>query len=104
MNFDLATVLNISGVTAITQLYEKFLTLFPTPLHWVVSLIVLVSLAVAFFTLIRFHWIFLLLLVILLPLAFPVMKSIFTGLYDFVFYLIHQVANGMPKNISITTK
>jgi len=96
---DLTTVLNISGITAITQIYEKFLSIFPAPLHWVVSLIVLVSLVVAFITLIRFHWLFLLLLIILIPLAFPVLKSIFSGLYDFFFYLVHQVAAGMPKKL-----
>ncbi len=104
MNIDLQTVLNIAGVTALTSIYEKFLTIFPAPLHWVVSLIVLVSLVVAFITLIRFHWLFLLLLVVLLPLAFPVLSSIFTGLYDLFVYLVHQVVSGMPKGVTITTK
>lgn len=100
MNLDLNTVMKISGVTSITAIYERFLSLFPTPLHWVVSLIVLVSLAVAFFTLIRFHWVFFLLLILLIPVAFPVLKTLFSGLYDLFLYLLHQVAVGMPKNIT----
>ncbi len=103
MNFDLNTIMNLSGINMITPLYEKFLSIFPTQLHWIVSLIVLVSLVMAFFVLIRFHWMFLLLLVILLPLAFPVLRSLFAGFYDFFAYLVHQVAVGMPKN-PITTR
>jgi hypothetical protein len=96
---DLTSILNISGISSITPLYEKFLTLFPSPLHWVVSLIVLVSIVIAFFVLIRFNWLFLLLLVVFLPLAFPILKSIFSGLYDLFFYLVQQVAAGIPKNL-----
>ncbi len=103
MNVDLMTVMNLSGITTITPVYERFLGIFPTPLHWIVSLIVLLSLAMAFFVLVRFHWLFLLLLVVLLPLAFPVLRTLFAGLYDFFAYLLHQVAVGIPKN-PITTR
>ena len=95
---DLASVMKVAGVTQVSSFYEKFLGLFPVSLQWVVSLIVLVALVAAFYSLIRSNWIFLLLLVIVLPLAFPIFKNLFFGFYDFILYLVHQVATGMPAN------
>ena len=95
---DLASVIKIADVMQISSLYEKFLGLFPVSLQWLVSLIVLVALVAAFYSLIRSNWIFLLLLIIVLPLTFPVFKNLFSGFYDFILYLVQKVAAGMPSN------
>ena len=80
-----------------SQIYDKFLLLFPAPLHWVVSLIVLVAIIVAFFNLIRYHWMFLILLILLLPFIFPMLQSFFSGLYTFFYHLLAIVWAGAPK-------
>ena len=80
-----------------TQIYDKFLQLFPAPLHWLVSLIVLVAIVVAFFNLIRYHWMFLILLILLLPFIFPMLQSFFYGLYTLFYHLLTIVWAGAPK-------
>ena len=71
--------------------YDKFLTLFPEPIQWLVSLIVIISLVVAFYVLIRFHWIFFLLLVIFVPIIIPATRSAFTDIYNAFLYIWSKV-------------
>ncbi|PIZ00953.1 hypothetical protein COY62_00625 [bacterium (Candidatus Howlettbacteria) CG_4_10_14_0_8_um_filter_40_9] len=68
------------------QLYDRFLSVFPVSTQWFVSLIVVISIVVAFYVLIRFHWVFILLLVILVPFLVPALKEVFTDFYQaFIF-------------------
>lgn len=64
------------------QLYDRFLSVFPEPTQWFVSLVVVISLIAAFYVLIRFHWIFILIFIIFLPFTIPAFKEIFGGVYD----------------------
>ena len=77
--------------------YQRFLGLFPPSTQWLVSAIVLFSIIAAFFVLIRTHWLFLILLIILLPVIYPVLQAFFAGIFDFVMFLWHSVIAGMPK-------
>lgn len=77
--------------------YQKFLGLFPSSVHWLVSLIVLISIIAAFVALIQTHWIFIVLAIILLPVIYPVLQSFFGGIWEFVSLLWTQVQNGIPK-------
>lgn len=80
--------------TYLVTTYNQFLALFPQPLHWLISLMILIGLFIAFVNLIRFHWIFLLLLIILLPAIFPILQSLFADLYAFGVYLWQLVQSG----------
>lgn len=64
------------------QLYDRFLSVFPVSTQWFVSLIVVISLITAFYVLIRFHWIFILLLVIFIPFIIPALREVFTDFYQ----------------------
>jgi hypothetical protein len=70
------------------DLYNQFLQLFPAPLQWLVTLIVFIGLVVALINLVRFNWVFLLVLVILLPFVAPVLQHFLLDLYNFFLYLL----------------
>lgn len=79
--------------------YALFLSLFPVELHWLVSLIVLISLAIAFWNLIQQHWVFIIIAILLLPFLIPILGSIFGAIYEFVKILFGQVQTGIPKTV-----
>jgi len=78
----------------LVDIYQQFLALFPPEIQWVVTLIVLISLLASFYVLIRFHWLAILLLVIILPILIPFLKGFFAQLYQFVLYLLNIVRQG----------
>lgn len=85
------------NMTLFTDLYNRFLGLFPPATHWLVSAIVLVSIIAAFFVLIKTDWLWLLLLIVLIPVIFPILRSFFFGIYEFVLYLWRIVLSGVPR-------
>ncbi|MGH8896560.1 MAG: hypothetical protein ACRDZ4_05915 [Egibacteraceae bacterium] len=72
----------------LVALYDRFLALFPPPLQWLVTLIVVIALIVGFINLIRHSWLFLILLLLLLPAIFPILQRFFGDLYRFFLYLV----------------
>lgn len=70
------------------NLYNQFLALFPEPLQWLITLIVVISLVIAFISLIRSNWLFLIVLILLLPVVFPVLQRFFADVYNFFLYLL----------------
>ena len=81
----------------LTNAYNQFLALFPAPSHWLVTLIVLIGLVVAFANLIRINWLFLILLILLLPAIFPIVQNFTHDLYQFFWYLWGIVRAGLPR-------
>lgn len=80
----------------LTGWYDAFLSIFPGPLQWLISLIVIIGLVGAFIALIRQSWWFLLLLVILLPFMIPVLQHLFSDLWAFFQYLLNIVTSRAP--------
>jgi hypothetical protein len=81
----------------LTAAYNQFLALFPLQIQWFVTLIVLIGLVVAFINLIRFNWLFLILLVLLLPVIFPILHTLIDQLYQFFLFLWGIVKAGAPQ-------
>jgi hypothetical protein len=75
----------------LVELYNRFLALFPGPLRWLVTLIVLIGLIMGLVSLIRHNWWFLVLVVLLLPFLLPVLRGFFMDLYAFILYLLTLV-------------
>jgi hypothetical protein len=88
---------NFLNLNVFTGWYQGFLSLFPPALWWLVSAIVLISIIGAFFVLIRTHWLFLLILIIILPFLIPVFHNFFGEIYNFVLYLWNIIVSGAPK-------
>jgi hypothetical protein len=76
--------------------YNAFLALFPLPVQWLITLIVVIALVAAFINLIRYNWLFLILLVLLLPVIFPVLQRFFADLYNFFLYLLSLLGVSPP--------
>lgn len=72
----------------LVMLYDRFLALFPAPLQWLVTLLVVIGLIVGFINLIRQSWLFLILLLLLLPAIFPILQRLISDLYRFFLYLV----------------
>lgn len=85
------------NLSVFTGWYQSFLSLFPQPIWWLVSAIVLVSIIGAFFVLVRTHWIFIIILIILFPFFIPIFRNFFGEIYSFVLYLWGIVSSGFPR-------
>jgi hypothetical protein len=72
----------------LVALYDRFLALFPAPLQWLVTLLVVIALIIGFINLIRQSWLFLIILILLLPAIFPILQRFIFDLYGFFLYLI----------------
>jgi hypothetical protein len=71
--------------------------MFPHQIWWLVSAIVIVAIVGAFVGLIRTHWLFLIVLIVLFPFLIPIFKNFFGEIYSFVLYLGQIVSAGAPR-------
>lgn len=76
--------------------YNAFLSIFPPSLQWLVTLIILISLGAALFSLIRQNILFLILLVVLLPFLLPIIFRFFADLIAFLVYLFDLLRASVP--------
>lgn len=70
--------------------YNNVLSLFPEPVRWLVTLLILAGLVMAFVHLIRANWLWLILLVLLLPVILPILGGLLTDIWTFLLYLLGQ--------------
>ncbi len=73
----------------IQNLYLEFLNNFPAELRPIISLGVAVLLVYAIFKVVKKDWIYIVVLVVLLPGSVPFLKSIWEGVVTFVKFLLH---------------
>lgn len=67
--------------------FNRFIVLFPAPIRWIATLLILFGLIGAFIGLIRKNIIFVLLAILLLPFLIPVLASVIGGIYHCFLYL-----------------
>lgn len=72
----------------ITSIYNQFLSNFPQSIHGMVSLVLAVLIVVAVFKVIKRNFVYLILLVILLPASKPILLSIWEGAVNLVKFLL----------------
>ena len=68
----------------IISIYEHFIGIFPINIQWIISLIIFVFIILAVIDLVKRNFVFLLLLILLIPASIPLLKSIFQGLIAFL--------------------
>lgn len=68
--------------------YNQFLAIFPAPLQWLITLLVVIGLVVGFINLIRTNALFLIVVVLSLPAFIPILQRFFADLYNFFLYLV----------------
>jgi hypothetical protein len=72
------------------DLYQQFLNFFPAWLHPFISIAVVVFLVYSIVQALKRNFIWLILLVILLPASIPILKNVVEALVGFIKYLLAQ--------------
>lgn len=69
-------------------LYDQFLSYFPTFLHPFISVALAVLLVIAIFQTIKKNFIFLIVLVVLLPASIPILKNVLDIFVNLIKYIL----------------
>jgi hypothetical protein len=77
--------------------YNTFLSIFPAPVQWLVTLIIIVALVMTFIGLIRHNALFIIVLIVLLPVFVPVLQRFLADIYAFFIYLLHLAGATAPQ-------
>ena len=76
--------------------YNQIISAFPAPLGWLLTVALLVGVVALFVHLIRSSVLWVILLLLLLPVLFPLVWSVFLGIWHFILYLLVQVGLRAP--------
>lgn len=72
----------------IMSIYNQFLSYFPSNLHGIVSLALAVLIIIGIFKVIRKDFVYIILLVVLLPASVPILKNIWESLSAVIKFLL----------------
>ena len=72
----------------LTDLYNQFLNFFPSFMHPIISIIVVIFLVYSIVQAIKSNFIWLIVLIVLLPASIPILKNVFGVLIGFIKYLL----------------
>jgi hypothetical protein len=78
----------VSPLNFLITTYNGFVSIFPGPLQWLVTLLILVGLVTALIVLVRHHILFLIVAVVLLPFVVPVVARFVSDIYQAILYLL----------------
>ena len=81
----------------LVNFYDQVLAIFPPPLQWLITLVIIIGLVSFFFGLIRHDLLFIILLVVLLPFMLPVIVHFVRDIYQFFLFLVHQLGVTAPN-------
>jgi hypothetical protein len=74
----------------IYEIYNQFIGYFPKGAQWAVSLCLAVLLVYAIYKIIKRHFVFLILLFVLLPASAPIFKHLWNNLLVFLKFLVSR--------------
>ncbi len=72
----------------IIDLYNQFVNVFPKGWQWAVSVTLAVLLAVAIFKVVKRQFIYIILLIVLLPASVPILKNVWANLLELLKFLL----------------
>ena len=72
----------------IYSIYNQFLSYFPDNLHVVVSLALAVLIGIGIFKVIKRQFIYIILLIVLLPASVPILKNVWESVVDLLKFLL----------------
>jgi hypothetical protein len=75
-------------MSEIYSIYGQFLGYFPSGIQWLVSVVLAVLVIVAIFQVIKRNFIWIILLIILLPASVPILTNIWESAVEVVKYLL----------------
>ena len=74
----------------IFSIYNQFLGFFPQNLRGVVSFLLAVLIVIGIFKVVKRQFVYVILLVILLPASIPILKNIWDSLYNIIMFLLKR--------------
>lgn len=74
----------------IYSIYYQFLSYFPETYHGIVSLVLAGLLVLAIYKVIKRNFVFIIVLVLLLPQAVPILKTVWTSVVELLQFLIKR--------------
>lgn len=89
MNNNLSGFFKSMSLAEIQNLYVQFLNNFPAELRPIISIGLAVMLVYAIFKVIKKDWMFIIVLVVLLPGSIPFLQTIWQGIVSFVKFLLN---------------
>ncbi|HEV8601695.1 MAG TPA: hypothetical protein VGQ87_03840 [Patescibacteria group bacterium] len=69
-------------------IYNQFLSYFPSELHGLISLILAALIVIAVFRIVKKDFVYIILLVVLLPASLPILKNIWESLGNIIRFLL----------------
>ncbi|MBI4050320.1 MAG: hypothetical protein HY398_02625 [Candidatus Doudnabacteria bacterium] len=78
------------SLSPIYDIYNQFLSYFPENVHWVISLALALLLVLGVYKVLRKQFVYLVLLVVLLPASVPILKNIWSQLLELLRFLISR--------------
>lgn len=72
----------------IYDIYNQFMGIFPEDMRWVVSLVLAIIVIYSIFQVIKKNFIFIILLVILLPASLPILDNLWDSVVEFIKFLL----------------
>jgi hypothetical protein len=71
-------------------IYNQFLSYFPENLHGIVSLGLAVVIAIGIIKVLRREFVYIILLIVLLPASVPILKNIWASIYNIIQFLLDK--------------
>lgn len=75
-------------MSQIYDIYNQFMSIFPENLRWAVSLTLAILVIYSIFQVIKRNFIFIILLVILLPASLPILDNLWDSVVEFIKFLL----------------
>jgi hypothetical protein len=72
----------------IYEIYNQFLSYFPTSIHPLISLVLAILIVYGIFKVIKQEFVYIILLVVLLPASIPILKNIWESVVNIIKFLI----------------
>lgn len=72
----------------ILDLYNQFINVFPHGWQWAVSVTLAVLLALAIYKVVKRHFVYIILLIVLLPASVPIFKNIWENALELLKFLL----------------
>lgn len=76
------------SVDSVFNLFNQFLGIFPTEVQGLISIVLAIAIVVAIIKVLQRDFIYLILLVVLLPASIPVLKNVWDILVSVVMFLV----------------
>lgn len=77
-------------MSTIFSIYDNFLGMFPAPYHGLISIALAILIVIGIYKIIKQDFIWLIVLIILLPASIPILKNIWDSILSLITFLLSR--------------